>query len=105
MKNIFIFALVTSALAAPLFAFGQSNGTVTRAQVRAELVELEKAGYNPSGDANNYPQDIQEAEQKVWEQQGVAMSSYGSSTAGTSATGGPAHSPASGVMKSFYFGH
>lgn len=41
---------------------------VTRAQVRQELVDLEKAGYNP-GRANDpyYPQNIQKYEQIVWE--------------------------------------
>ena len=46
MKKFLISALVlSSALAAPAFAFAQNNGPVTRAQVKAELIQLEKAGY------------------------------------------------------------
>jgi Domain of unknown function (DUF4148) len=33
--------VIASALAAPGFAFAQNNGPVTRAQVRANLVQLE----------------------------------------------------------------
>jgi hypothetical protein len=38
---------------------------VTRAQVKAELVQLERAGYNPSMDRTTYPAQIQAAEAKV----------------------------------------
>ncbi|KQR76205.1 hypothetical protein ASG35_13915 [Burkholderia sp. Leaf177] len=82
--------VIVSALAAPSFAFAQSNGTVTRTQVRAELVQLEKAGYNPASDRTQYPANIQAAEQRVSAQDGVAQSSYGSSVSGTSASGAPA---------------
>ena len=62
MNKFLISALVlSSALAAPALAFAQSNGPVTRAQVRAELIQLEKAGYTPGGEDVNYPQDIQAA--------------------------------------------
>jgi hypothetical protein len=40
----------------------QSNAPVTRGQVRAEFVQLEKAGYNPCrGKDPNYPAAIQVA--------------------------------------------
>jgi hypothetical protein len=81
--------VIASALAAPGFAFAQSNGPVTRAQVRAELVQLERAGYNPAGDRTQYPVNIQAAEQRVAAENGVAQSSYGSSMSGTSASGAP----------------
>jgi Domain of unknown function (DUF4148) len=106
MKKFLISALVlSSALAAPAFAFAQSNGPVTRAQVKAELVQLEKAGYNPGGEDVNYPQDIQAAEQRVAEQQGIASSSYGSADNGTSASGMHTHTAPDDAAQSTYFGH
>ena len=56
-----------AVVAAPTFVFAQSqNGPLTRAQVKAELVQLERAGYSPAtGEDANYPADIQAAEAKV----------------------------------------
>lgn len=106
MNKSLISALVlSSALAAPAFAFAQSNGPVTRAQVRAELVQLEKAGYSPGGEDVNYPQDIQAAEQRVAEQQGVASSSYGAAVSGTSASGMSARTAPDNGPQSVFFGH
>jgi Domain of unknown function (DUF4148) len=106
MKKFLISALVlSSALAAPAFAFAQSNGPVTRAQVKAELVQLEKAGYNPGGEDVNYPQDIQAAEQRVAQQQGIASSSYGSAANGTSVSGSRVHVAPDDANQSIYFGH
>lgn len=36
-----------------------------REKKNAELKELEKNGYNPGGDQQNYPQNIQNAQSKV----------------------------------------
>nr|WP_284503365.1 DUF4148 domain-containing protein [Caballeronia sp. GAWG1-1] len=103
MIKSFVPALViASALAAPTFAFAQSNGPVTRAEVRAELVQLEKAGYNPSTDHAFYPQNIQAAEARVDAQQGT--SSYGASTAGSSQAG-VRPSASMSDRNSVYFGH
>ncbi|MDR6472190.1 hypothetical protein J2777_005931 [Paraburkholderia graminis] len=59
--------VIVAVLATPLSSFAQqSNGPVTRAQVRAEVVQLEKAGYNPAQrDEARYPADIQAAEARV----------------------------------------
>jgi hypothetical protein len=87
MIKTFVPALIlASALAAPAFAFAQSTQPLTRAQVRAELVRLEKAGYVPGADDVNYPADIQAAEQRVAAED-AAKASYGSSTSGMSAAG------------------
>jgi len=93
--------VISSALAAPAFAFAQDNGPITRAQVRAELVQLEKAGYNPGAKDTNYPQRIQAAEQRVAKEQNIASSSYGMPTNGTSVS---SIAPANDT-KSIYFGH
>ena len=73
---------IAASLSAPLFAHAQSNAPVTRASVRAELIQLEQAGYRPETDRVNYPANIQNAERRVWQDQ-----SSGSSTAGSSASG------------------
>jgi hypothetical protein len=108
MNTSFISALVlASALAAPAFAFAQSDSgvTPTRAEVKAELVQLEKAGYNPASDRVHYPDALLAAEARVDALQGVATSAYGSSMSGTSAAGMPARLPAQGAGRSLYSGH
>ena len=54
-------------LAAPAMSFAQqsTNEPVTRAQVRADLVQLENAGWRPSAQDAYYPNDIQAAEARV----------------------------------------
>jgi len=66
--DITIKAVVLSlALGIPALSYAQtSNGPVTRAQVRAQLRALERAGYEPGrADDATYPQDIQAAESRV----------------------------------------
>ncbi|SOE56565.1 protein of unknown function [Burkholderia sp. OK233] len=87
MKSLIQAVVVAAALAAPVAVFAQSNAPVTRAQVRAELVQLEKAGYNPAAadDDATYPADIQAAEAKVAAQNdatGVGGVANGSSDTG-----------------------
>jgi hypothetical protein len=55
MKLLIQTVALAAALVAPIASFAQSNGPVTRAQVRAELVQLEQAGYDPfRGEDPNY---------------------------------------------------
>ncbi|MFL9964916.1 DUF4148 domain-containing protein [Paraburkholderia sediminicola] len=94
MKSLIQAVVVAAALAAPVAVFAQSNAPVTRAQVRAELVQLEQAGYNPAhGEDPYYPADIQAAEAKVAAQNGAA-SGYGGVVSGSSDAGRPAVSKA-----------
>lgn len=73
MKSLIQAVVVAAVLVAPIASFAQSNQPVTRAQVRAELVQLEKAGYNPSRSADtNYPSDILAAEARVAAQSDAA---------------------------------
>lgn len=67
MIKAFIPAVVlASALAAPAVSFAQSSAPLTRAQVRAQLVQLEKAGYDPAGGVSPYyPTRLQAAEARV----------------------------------------
>ncbi|MGF6573781.1 protein of unknown function [Paraburkholderia fungorum] len=74
-------AVAVAIIAIPAFSYAQSTPNVTRAQVRTELAQLEKAGYNPNVD-EEYPRDVQRAEAIVAAQKGD-VSGYGSDLAGT----------------------
>jgi hypothetical protein len=67
MKKLALLALTLSAVVSSTSTFAQSASVpLTRAQVRANLIRLEQAGYNPSAtDDATYPTDIQAAETKV----------------------------------------
>jgi hypothetical protein len=92
--------IVAAALAIPAVSFAQSNQPLTRAEVKAQLVQLEKAGYNPSLDRTTYPAEIQAAETKVAAQN---SQSYGGVAGGVSASGSV---PAlAGATAQPYFGH
>jgi hypothetical protein len=89
VKSVIQSLTLAAALAVPVAVFAQSSAPVTRAQVRAELVQLEQAGYSPSRLENaNYPDAVQAAVAKV-----AAMnnaSGMGGAAAGSSEAGGPA---------------
>jgi Domain of unknown function (DUF4148) len=100
-KSLIPAIVIASALAAPSFVFAQENAPVTRAQVKAELVQLEKAGYTPgAGDNASYPVQLQAAEARVAGQD--EQSSYGGVAGGSSASGYRA--PAQTGVGSTYFG-
>jgi opacity protein-like surface antigen len=84
MKSLIKAIAVAAVLAVPAVSFAQSNQPVTRAEVRAQLVQLEKAGYNPfDGSDAHYPAAIQQAEGRVARD----TAGYGPATAGTSDSG------------------
>jgi hypothetical protein len=94
VKTLVSAVVLASTLAAPVVSFAQSSGPVTRAQVRTELVQVEKAGYHVGdGDQTTYPAEIQAAEAKVAAQNGAA-SGYGGVVSGSSEAGRPAVSKA-----------
>ena len=80
--------VLATLIVAPVMSFAQSSQQVSRAQVRTELAQLEKAGYDPH-DWVHYPENIQAAQAKVAAQnaatQGVG-SGYGGAVDGTSGT-------------------
>lgn len=91
MNTRYLALAISAAIAFPVAGHAQESGsTVTRAQVRAELVQLENAGYWP-GRANNphYPDDIQAAEAKVAAEASgdASSSSVGGVHSGSSASG------------------
>ena len=95
MKKLIPAVLVATLLAAPVVSFAQSaqsNQPLTRAQVRAELVALENAGYDPLSDRQEYPRNIQAAEARLQAQQAQNAahgdtSGYGAQAGGTSQAG------------------
>ena len=111
MKQLALLTLTLSALVSSSLTFAQSASVpLTRAQVRADLIRLEQAGYNPAAiDDANYPADIQAAEARVAaqnaaqiDQQRAVESMGGTQQHGSSETGKPtAQTPA----RSIYFGH
>lgn len=105
MKSLIQAVVISTVLAAPVASFAQSNQPVTRAQVRAELIQLEKAGYQPGRDDPHYPADIQAAQARVDAQNGTAQaaqSGFGGVMSGASQSGRPelAKGP-----RSVYFGN
>jgi hypothetical protein len=83
---------VAGALASPALAFAQDNSQpVTRAQVRSELIQLERAGYQPAlSDDAHYPDGVQAAEARVAAENGATATAVGGVPAGTTAAGAPA---------------
>ncbi|MFM0687910.1 DUF4148 domain-containing protein [Paraburkholderia strydomiana] len=105
MKSLIQAVVIATVLGAPVASFAQSNQPVTRAQVRAELIQLEKAGYQPTRSDPYYPADIQAAEARVAAQNGTAqpaVSSYGGVANGSSDSG---RAVSANGTKSIYFGN
>jgi hypothetical protein len=106
MKSLINAVALAVALAAPVAVFAQSNQPVTRAQVRAELAQLEKAGYTPAaGRDPYYPDDIQAAEARVAAQNTTAQadtSGVGGTAAGSAQAGQRADTTVSSYSAPIY---
>lgn len=76
-KFIVGFALAAAMVGAPILSFAQSNAPLTRAEVRADLVRVERAGYMPGTNDINYPSDIQAAEAKIAAQNDQQIANHG----------------------------
>ncbi|WMY10798.1 DUF4148 domain-containing protein [Paraburkholderia phenoliruptrix] len=91
MKTLIRAVALAVVLAAPAASFAQSEQPLTRAEVKAQLKQIEQAGYNPATAVDaNYPADIQAAEARVAAQNAMAQSDttgYGSTATGSSQTG------------------
>ncbi|WP_175881438.1 DUF4148 domain-containing protein [Burkholderia sp. BCC0044] len=109
MKTRLIAALLVAlAASAAAPAFAADEAVVSRAQVRAELVQLAQAGYRP-GRANDphYPDDLQAALTRIHAGDAVAAetsaSGYGNDAAAATQSGSR---PATRIAeRSIYFGH
>ena len=104
MKSLIIAVATVSAFAVPLAAFAQSDATPTRAQVQAELQQLEQAGYHPGVEDPNYPANVQAAEARVSIESGAT--GYGGVMPGSSASGARSGVPPASdeVLKQIYMG-
>jgi Domain of unknown function (DUF4148) len=105
IKSLFYAILAASVFAVPVTSFAQSDSPVTRAEVRADLKQLEQAGYTPaSGDEPNCPANIHAAEARV--SASGSATGYGGAASGSSASGGGAAvRPASAAdTNRIYFG-
>lgn len=101
MKSLIQAVVVAAAFAAPVAVFAQSNAPVTRAQVKAELVQFEQAGGRPNySNDPYYPQDAQAAQARISAQNGNNQG-VGGVQAGSSASGAPVRDEG---VKPLYFG-
>ena len=89
MKTWMHAVIAVAALSAPLASFAQSSAPASRAEVRAELVQLEKAGYSPAAEDASYPSRLQAAEARVAEVRmaEAQTSGYGASTGAATQSG------------------
>ncbi|WP_442953454.1 DUF4148 domain-containing protein [Paraburkholderia sp. SOS3] len=97
MKTLTFASIAVAALFSPVLCFAQTAAPLTRAEVRADLIRLEQAGYNPaSADDVYYPANIQAAEAKVAAEQARQTSNDavgGTAGNGTSDAGKRAAAP------------
>lgn len=93
------------AVAVPVVSYSQpSNQPLTRAQVRAQLREIERAGYDPARAKDpSYPSDIQAAEARLAAQHAATTPATGfGGTRGTDAASGH---PVNARERTSMFGH
>jgi hypothetical protein len=105
MKTLIYAVLIAGVLATPVASFAQdATAPLTRAEVRADLIRVEQAGYRPAAKDVHYPDDIQAAEARVQAQNVAAQGSTG--VGGTSDGSSQAGAPTATVnTHSIYFGH
>jgi len=118
MKASIFAVAVACALAAPVAAHAQqTDAPQTRAEVRADLFQIEQAGYRPGDNDSGYPRKLELAEQQVAQEggdmnEGADMSM---STSAISSTVLPSHHVSTRRLasvyahddgtRSIYFGH
>jgi hypothetical protein len=82
---------VAAAVSLPAVAHAQTDGaSVTREQVRKELVQLERAGYQPGRNDLHYPNDLLAAQARIRAAAGTnpyAVNAVGGATDGLSTSG------------------
>lgn len=98
MKTLVHAVCAVAVIAVPIASLAQSDGALTRAQVEAEIAQLQQAGYNPAN-ANtvDFPANMQATDASAAGQ----GSGYGPMTNGSSQMGRPA---ITNGMKPVFFG-
>ncbi|CAG9258707.1 DUF4148 domain-containing protein [Paraburkholderia unamae] len=99
MKTLVHTVCAVAVIAVPIASLAQSEGALTRAQVQAEIAQLQQAGFNPAN-ANtvDFPSNMQAADPRAADQ----GSGYGPATSGSSQMGRPAGT--SGMRPVFFGG-
>ncbi|RDV00856.1 DUF4148 domain-containing protein [Trinickia dinghuensis] len=101
MKSLIQAVVIAAAISAPAAVFAQSNAPVSRAQVKAELIQFEQAGGRATmSNDPYYPEDAQIAQARIHAQSGN-NEGFGGVQAGSSASGAPVRTAGG---KSLYFG-
>lgn len=98
MKTYIEAVAVAALIAVPAVSFAQVYAPVTRAEVHAQLVQSERAGFHPGGQQEDYPQNIQATQAGAAAQQG-GSTGYGGVEDGLSVSG--AHASA-GVQRTYF---
>ncbi|AJK48464.1 DUF4148 domain-containing protein [Burkholderia plantarii] len=76
MKSCWKAACVAAAFVIPAISLAQGSGAPSRAQVRADLVRYERAGFNPARqNPSRRVDDLQAASVRVQAEDGVATAS------------------------------
>lgn len=98
MKTLVHTVCAVAVIAVPIASLAQSDGALTRAQVQAEIAQLQQAGFNPAN-ANtvDFPANMQATDASAAGQ----SSGYGPATNGSSQMGRPASTSG---MKPVFFG-
>ena len=78
MKFVTNSAFIVAAVLVPAVAFAQSTAPLTREQVRADLLQLENAGYNPlSSCTGDCPGSLRRAEAILAQRRNDPGAAYG----------------------------
>ncbi|MFP3606460.1 DUF4148 domain-containing protein [Paraburkholderia sp. SIMBA_053] len=86
VKSLISMLLVAASVSAPSASFADAPQSISRARVRAELAQLEGAGYDPAHPSPDYPADLQAANARI-----AAGHGAGAGSARGSFTADPAH--------------
>ncbi|WP_322024327.1 DUF4148 domain-containing protein [Burkholderia sp. BCC1977] len=95
MKAARILAVAVLA-SIPALSFADTGHSLTRADVRAELIRLEQAGYSPASSEAHYPDDIAAAQNAVAAAQRVARSDQNGASKSQDDNVAAASAPAAG---------
>ncbi|SKC76708.1 protein of unknown function [Burkholderia sp. CF099] len=91
MNSRLLIVAVAAAISLPVAVHAQTEvSSVTRKQVREELEQLERAGYQPSRNNPHYPDDLLAAQARIRAAAGTnpyAVNAVGGATDGLSTSG------------------
>ncbi len=107
MKSLIKAVSVVVVFAVPALSFAQSSQPVTRAEVNAQIVQIEHVDHSHElfGDSNvSYPAVIQAADARVSAQNGTAAATFGGISDDSSGSGAPVRPVSASAWRSMY-GH